>query len=80
MSQIIPVPFLCSICMMVIQVLAITDYDPKFKMAARPKHGINHSNDFFSRTTGPIWLIFYRKDMEHLLIESSSDLFGRIIN
>ena len=33
-------------------------YDPKFKMAAIPIYGKHHSNDFFSRTTEPIWLIF----------------------
>ena len=33
-------------------------HDLKFKMAAMPIYGKNHSNDFFPRTTRRIWLIF----------------------
>ena len=36
-------------------------HDLKFKMAAMPIYGKNHSNDFFCRTTGQIRLIFCRK-------------------
>ena len=38
------------------------------KMAALPIYGKNHSNDFFSRTTRQIRLIFCRKHMGHLPI------------
>ena len=41
--------------------VSLKDYDPKFKIAAMPVYGKTHSNDFFSRTTGPIWLIFCRR-------------------
>ena len=49
--------FIFSIYMMVIQDLAKTGHDLEFKMAVMPIYGKNHSNDFFSRTTGSIWLI-----------------------
>ena len=48
--------------------VSLTDYDPKFKMAVMPIYGKNHSNDFLSRTTGPIWLIFCMKHMGHFPI------------
>ena len=35
-------------------------------MAFMLLYGKKHSNDFFSRTTGPIWLIFSRKHIGHL--------------
>ena len=41
--------------MMVIQDLAKTGDDLKFKMAVMPIYGKNHSDNFFSRTTGLIW-------------------------
>ena len=44
--------------MMVIQDLAKTGDDLTFKMAVMPIYGKKHSNDFFSRTTGLIGLIF----------------------
>ena len=52
-----------SIYMMVIQDLAKTRHDLKFKMAVMPIYGKKHSNDFFSKTTGLIWLIFCKKHM-----------------
>ena len=45
---------------------SLKGHDPIFKMAALPIYGKNHLNDFFSRTTGLIWLIFCLKHMEHL--------------
>ena len=51
-----------------IQYQVIMGYDWKFKMAAMPKYGKNHSNDFFPRTIRPIRLIFCRKHMGHLAI------------
>ena len=53
--------------MMVIQDLAKTGDDLKFKMAVMPIYGKNHS-DNFSRTTGPIRLIFCMKHMGHFPI------------
>ena len=47
----------------VIQDLAKTDDDPKLKIAIMQIYAYNHSNDFFSRTTGPICLIFCMKHM-----------------
>ena len=44
-------------------------HDLKFKMAAMPIYGKNHSNDFYPRTTRPIRLIFCRKYMGHLSIK-----------
>ena len=38
-------------------------YDWKFKMAAMPIYGKNHSNDFFPRTIRSIRLIFCMKHM-----------------
>ena len=35
----------------------------------------NHGNDFLSRTTGPVWLIFCLKHMGHLPIKELK-LFG----
>ena len=55
-------------------------YDWKFKMAAMPIYGKNHSNDFFPRTIRPIWLIFCRKHMDNLAIENSLNRSGWIIN
>ena len=43
-------------------------HDLKFKMAAMPIYGKNHSNDFYPRTYRPIRLIFCRKHMGHLAI------------
>ena len=43
-------------------------FDPKFKMAAMPIYGKNHSKIFFSRTTRRIRLIFCRKHMGHLAV------------
>ena len=51
--------------MMVIQDLAKTDDDIKFKMAAMPIYGKNRSEGFFSLTTG---LMFCMKHMGHLPI------------
>ena len=53
---------------MVIQDLAKTGNDPKFKMAVMTIYGKNHSNDFFFRTTGSVWGKFCRKHMGHLPI------------
>ena len=47
--------------MLVVQNLAKKNYLSKFKMAAMPIYGKKHSNDFFSRTTVPIRLIFCMK-------------------
>ena len=55
--------------MMVIQDLAKIGDDLKFKMAVIPIHGKNHSDNFFSRTTWLIWLIFCMKNMRHLDIK-----------
>ena len=44
-------------------------HDLKFKMAAMPIYGKNHSNDFYPRTYRPIRLIFCRKHMGHLAIK-----------
>ena len=44
------------------------NYLAKFKMAAMPIYGKKRSNDFFSRTTVPIRLIFCMKHMGHLTI------------
>ena len=55
-------------------------YDWKFKMAAMPIYGKNHSNDFFPRTTRLIRLIFCWKYMGHLAIYNRYNRFGRIIN
>ena len=54
--------------MMVIQDLAKTGDDLKFIMAAMPIYGKNHLDNFFSRTTGLIWLIFCMKHIEHFPI------------
>ena len=54
--------------MLVVQNLAKKNYLSKFKMAAMPIYGKNHLNDFFSRTTVPIRLIFCMKHMGHLTI------------
>ena len=53
---------------MVIQDLTKTGDDLKFKMAVMPIYGENHSDNFFSRTTGLIWLIFCMKHMGHFPI------------
>ena len=42
-----------------------TDDDLKFKMAVMSIYGKTHSNDVFSRTSRPIWLIFCMKRMGH---------------
>ena len=47
--------------MLVVQNLAKENYLLKFKMAAMPIYGKKRSNDFFSRTTVPIRLIFCMK-------------------
>ena len=60
--------FHISIYMMVVQNLDKKGNDSKFKVAAMPTYGKRHSNDFFSRTTRPIWLVFWRKHMGHLSI------------
>ena len=44
--------------MLVVQDLGKKNYDSKFKVAAMPICGKKRSNDFFSRTTVPIRLIF----------------------
>ena len=54
--------------MMVIQDLAKTRHAPKFKMAVNLIYGKNYSNDFFSRSTGPIWPLFCIKHTGHLPI------------
>ena len=54
--------------MLVVQNLAKENYLLKFKMAAMPIYGKKRSNDFFSRTTVPIRLIFCMKHMGHLTI------------
>ena len=43
-------------------------HDSKFKIAAMPIYGKNHSNDIFPRTTWRIRLIFWREHMGHLAI------------
>ena len=60
-----------SIYMLVVQHLAKENYLSKFKMAAMPIYGKKRSNDFFSRTTVPIRLIFCMKHMGHLTIFNS---------
>ena len=54
--------------LLVVQTLAKENYLSKFKMAAMPIYGQKRSNDFFSRTTVPIRLIFCMKHMGHLTI------------
>ena len=54
--------------MLIVQNLAKENYLSKFKMAAMPIYGKKRSNDFFSRTTVPIRLIFCMKHMGHLTI------------
>ena len=46
----------------------LKSHDPKLKMAIMPIYGKDHSKDFFSRTSGPIWLIFW-KHIGHLPIK-----------
>ena len=60
--------FIFSIYMLVVQNLAKKNYLLKFKMAAMPIYFKNRSNDFFSKTTVPIRLIFCMKHMGHLTI------------
>ena len=60
--------FKFSIYMMVIQDLAEIGDDLKFKMAVMPIYGENYSDDFFSSTTGLIWLVFCMKHMGHFPI------------
>ena len=55
--------FVFSIYMLVVQNLAKKIYLSKFNMAAMPIYNKNRSNDFFSRTTVPIRLIFCMKHM-----------------
>ena len=57
-----------SIYMLVIQDLAKTSDDLKFKMAVLPIYGKNHSDGVLSITTGLIWLIFCMKHMGHFRI------------
>ena len=57
-----------SMNMLVLQNLAKKNYLSKFKMAAMPIYGKKRSNNFFSRTTVPIRLIFFMKHMGHLAI------------
>ena len=64
----------------VVQNLAKENYLSKFKMAAMPIYGKKRSNDFFSRTTVPIRLIFCMKHMGHLPISNSKFFSGWIIN
>ena len=47
---------------------SLKKYLLKFKVAAMPIYGKKRSNDFFSRTTVPIRLIFCMKHMGHLTI------------
>ena len=54
--------------MLIEQNLAKEYYLLKFKMAAMPIYGKKRSNDFFSRTTVPIRLIFCMKHVGHLTI------------
>ena len=54
--------------MLVVQNLAKENYPSKFKMAAMPIYNKKRSNDFSSRTTVPIRLIFCMNDMGHLTI------------
>ena len=58
------------ICIFVmdIQYIAKMDLDLKFKMAAMPIYGKNHSNEFYPRTYRPIRLLFCWKHMGHLVI------------
>ena len=60
--------FKFNIYMLVVQNLAKENYLSKFKMAVMPIYGKKRSNDFFSRTTVPISLIFCMKHMGHLTI------------
>ena len=55
--------FILSIYMLIVQNLVKKNYLAKFKMAAMPIYGKKRSNDFFSRTTVPIRLIFCMKHM-----------------
>ena len=54
--------------MLVVQNLAKKNYLSKFKMATMPIYGKKCSNDFFSRTSVPIRLIFCMKHVGHLTI------------
>ena len=58
--------FIVNIYMMVIQNVDKKSYDRKFKMAAMPIYGRNHSNNFFSRTARPIWPLFCMKQLGYL--------------
>ena len=44
-------------------------------MAAMLIYALKHSNDFFLKTTGPIWLVLCMENMEHhpILIAIRSD-------
>ena len=57
--------------MLVVQNLAKKNYLLKFKVAAMPIYGKKHLNNFFSRITVPIRLIFCLKHMGHLAILNS---------
>ena len=60
--------FIFSIYMSLVLNLAKENNLLKFKMAAMVIYGKKRSNDFFSRTTVPIRLIFCMKHMGHLTI------------
>ena len=60
-------PFIFSIYMIIIQNLAKI-YDLNYQMAAMPIYCKNNLNDFFFRSTGPIWLLFCMKHIGHLPI------------
>ena len=60
--------FIFSIYVIDIQYKATMGHNLKFKMAAMPIYGKNHSDDFYSRTYRMIRLIFCRKHMGHLAI------------
>ena len=52
---------------------------PKFKMATMSIYGQKHSNNFFSRSTGSIWLIFCRKHMGGAFLYKIAKII-RIVN
>ena len=60
--------FQFNIYMLVVLNLANENYLLKFKMATMPIYGKKRSNDFYSRTTVPIKLIFCMKHMGHFTI------------
>ena len=57
--------------MLVVQKLPKENYLLKFKMAAMPIYNKKRSNDFFSKTTVPISLIFCMRHTGHLTLLNS---------